>query len=161
MNGGQIMIRMILAVAIVISASLVGLSLSARLSRRIKVLKDFQELMARAQTRLRFSGDTLSAAFNDNVFQFTFQEQKSFCEQWSDLVSGFRQLLSKEELEILSRFSDGIGEGDLTSQIARVEQYRVMIADCERSVREDYGTKARLYRTLSFSTGLVIALLLL
>ena len=161
MNGGRIMLRTIPAIAVVICAALIGLSLSSRIIRRTKVLEQFSALLRQAHTRLSYTSETLSSAFNDNAFSYRFSEHDSFKTQWRSLVSAHRQEINHEDADVLTAFANGIGEGDLNAQLSHIKLYQALIDDRVRASREEYDVKARLYRTLSVSAGLVIAMILI
>ena len=154
-------VKTLLSVIVVIAASAVGLSLSSRLTQREMTLRRFQMLLYHGEMKLRCGGETLSNAFSDNTFGIIFHERVSFTDQWRSFVSGYRNKITRGDADILYGFADGIGEGDLDAQLQRVELYRSLVDECIHDARDAFERKAKLYRTLSFSTGLVIALILI
>jgi len=155
------MLRTFPAIVVVICAALIGMSLSSRILRREKILIQFSAMLRQAHTRLSYTGGTLSSAFNDNGFGFCFSDHESFNVQWRALVSGCQAELRRRDADILIAFANEIGEGDLNAQLSHIALYQKLTEERSLAAREEYDTKARLYRTLSFSAGLVIAMILI
>ena len=70
-------------------------------------------------------------------------------------------LVSAESRGILQEFADGCGRTDLEGQQVHVAYYRNLLTAQEEEARRTYAEKGRVYRTLGFTAGVAVALLLI
>jgi stage III sporulation protein AB len=155
------MLRAVAALAILCCAVAVGYHLTARLSERVRILGEFRILLDTAASRMRCTRGELSAIFSDNFADYAFSRERPFKEQWPQMVARFHTVLNKKDCQVLADFSNGMGAGDLESQLRHIDLYQELLNERLEDAKKDREDKAGLYRVLPFSLGLTLAILLL
>ena len=87
----------------------------------------------------------------------------SLHESWSNALNSTSALygLSNEEKSIIIQFGSKLGSTDVQGQTEHCNYFKNLFESKANSLKEDYTTKAKLYRTLGFFSGLAISLVIL
>lgn len=155
------MLRFIPALVIMAVSILIGWSLSLRLSRRASVLGDYIALLDTAADRMSYTGDHLAAVFSENFADYHFDPSLPFGGQWERMTENFRDVLTGEDREVLSRFAREAGCGDMQAELNHIRLYQTLLRDRLDDAREACAKKSALYRILPFSIGLAVTILIL
>ena len=155
------MLRAAVAIAILSASIAVGYHFTARLSERVRIIGDFLTLFDTAASRMQYTRDELYSVFSDSFTGYVFDRERSFASQWAEMISAYRGVVNQEDYRILSDFADELGAGDLPSQLDRLSLYKSLLSERFEDAKKDRENKAKLYRTLPFSAGLTLVILLL
>ncbi|MBQ3417705.1 MAG: stage III sporulation protein AB [Ruminococcus sp.] len=151
------MFKLILSVMITLSALFIGQSMSSRLYRRRETISLFIRNLHTAKVRLNYDNATIYELFDD----FTFERDKPFLPQWNTLISGYKAVLRKKDIDLLSEFANSLGSSDRESQIKHMDLYITLLEHQLQDAQNDIIKKAKLYRVLGFSAGVTLSLMLI
>lgn len=155
------MLRFLSALAVTASSIAIGFSLSLRLSRRGAVLGDYIALLDTAADRMTYTAGNLAAVFSDNFAGVAFDPERPFADQWEAMAARYRDVLRREDIAVLEAFADGLGRGDLQTELNHIRLYQSLLRERMAQAGEDCRKKGSLYRILPFSIGLVLTILIL
>ena len=155
------MFRFFPSLIIMAVSILIGCSLSLRLSRRSAVLGSFISLLDTAADRMSYTGESLAAVFADNFAGFSFDPSRPFAAQWSAMCAAYRDVLKQEDREVLCRFGEDAGRGDMEAELHHIRLYQGLLRERLDDAREACAKKSSLYRILPFSVGLAATILIL
>jgi len=155
------MTGMLISILIVILSAVVGHYLCLKLYKRRDTLSEFDRLFDEAANRMCYTYGSLAEVFNSNFAGFKFDAKEPFASQWYALVQRYSDTLSDDDKRILTEFSTEIGDGDLSAQLKRIRLYQSLIKERQKSASDEVNLKAKLYRAIPFSVGLVIAILII
>lgn len=155
------MFKILLCMVVIACSTTVGFSCSSKLYERKKILENFTLLLKNYSTQIRYNSPCLSTVFADNFMNYTFCDDKPFCEQWMQMLKLYSKVLSKDDIRLLSDFSKTVGTADEQSEQKNIEMYTKLLQTNIEKAKDDIAQKSKLYRTLGLSLGLVIAILLI
>ena len=69
--------------------------------------------------------------------------------------------LNDEENETIGRFFYSLGKYDVHNQIKQIEEFKEYMASAMRKYEEEYKSKSKIFISVGFSFGTVIALVLI
>lgn len=155
------MFKIILCMIVVICSTMVGYSYSMKLQKRKKVLGSFVLELKKCSAQIRYSCRSLSSIFVDNFMNVVFTDEEPFEVQWNEMLKNYQKILDDEDVNILSEFAKILGTSDVTTEITNIDMYvemlQLRIADADNNIL----LKGKLYKTLGFSLGLTIAILMI
>lgn len=164
------MTRFFLSLILVILTTLVGYSFSLRLHNRKEVLLSLVESFEKMKNLISFSGydiDRVILLSFSGVPGFDFDSSessaKSLSERWEESVKSFireAKLRTCDE-EVLLRFGERLGVTDTEGQLNNCELYIGLLKELHISAKEEVENKSKLLRVMGFSSGALIALLIL
>lgn len=155
------MIKLILCMIVVVCSTMVGYSCSSKLYERKKILENFVLLLKNYSTQIRYNSPDLSTIFADNFMNYTFCDDKPFGHQWTQMLTGYKKVLTKEDISLLTEFSKTVGTSDELGEQRNIDMYIELISANIEKASDDITQKSKLYRTLGLSLGLVVAILLI
>lgn len=154
-------VKLVLCTGIVISGALIGLHYSVKLTSRLDILQEFSVLFNMAAAKIEYSSGDLCEVFSDNFAGYEFIRGAAFYEQWECFVDSFKDNLSEHDSAVLKEFGSKLGLGDTDNQINHIRLYSKLTEECIAQAREDISSKAKLYRTIPVSVGVVISILII
>lgn len=166
------LIKIIGSVIIVTACTFVGVELSKELMGRVKVLEEWLHALMQIQNYICYTKMPLADIYEQleksegevsGFFARVRQNldlERSTGALWKLELEGVHYL-SKEDKEILSQLSETLGQSDSESQVSQIEltQNRLVQNLCD--AKERAKRDAKMYRALSFFTGVGIAILLI
>ena len=165
------MIKLILAVAVVTSATLVGNSFSLKLSNRRKTLESVVKAISRMKTLICFgSFDTTRVVEDclcDNEFPLLdIEDTDNTADFTTTLINAIENIsptfsLNKSDKKLLSEFGLQLGATDVTGQVAHTELYSQLFTQRLEQAKIQETQKSKLYRILGFSLGCAITLMVI
>ena len=155
------MLRAAVAIAILAACVAVGFHLTSRLSERVRIISGFLTLLDTAASRMQYTCDDLCTVFSDSFTGYVFDRDRPFSAQWLEMIAAYRGVLNRNDIQVLSEFSDELGAGDLDAQLNHLSLYKTLLSERLSDARKEQENKAKLYRVLPFSVGLTFAILLL
>ena len=153
--------RLILCSVIVAASLVVGYRLSSKLGRRKKLLSDFITMLDEADSRIRYTSESLASVFNNSFTGYSFSCEKPFFEQWTGMLEEYKGIMKDDDIDILKSFGKELGSSDIEAQQKHIALYKKMLSERFDSAREDYENKSRLYFLLPFCAGLALAVFLI
>ena len=163
-------IKLLLSLVLIISATLIGNSFSSKLTTRRKTLSLIHNAINRIKTLICFGGmDTYRVVeecfcgsefplLESTIFTNNFEYDKAFEESVRKINRSFS--LTKSDKDLLNQFGVHLGSTDVTGQIAHTELYAQIFAERLSYAKEQESQKSKLYRVLGFSLGCAISLLI-
>lgn len=164
------MIKLLLSLILIVSASFIGNTFSLKLTNRRKTLSSIVAAISRIKTLICFGGmDTrrvVEECLCTEEFPLIYADDlslessydKAFEKSVSKISSSFS--LTKGDKELLAQFGSQLGSTDVTGQIAHAELYAQLFTERLNFVKEQENAKSKLYRVLGFSFGCAISLLI-
>lgn len=164
------MIKLILTLTLIVSASFVGNSFSQRLINRRKTLTKLLGAISHAKTLICFGGAEVSAVIEESFCNDGFklldfkssQAQLPYDKAFADSVNKIssKYALTKSDKELLIQFGVNLGSTDVTGQVAHTELYAQLFTERLCYVKEQELSKSKLYRILGFSFGCLVSLII-
>ena len=155
------MIKLFLCILILFCGAVIGLHLSQRLIRRKDILTQFEVLFHRALIRIEYNAGDLCEVFSDNFADVDFEHTIPFDVQWRRFIESFSYILTKDDIRMLLAFTDGLGAADCDSQRQHISLYREMLKEHIEQAQDEIGKKAKMYRIIPLSVGMVISLMVI
>ena len=115
--------------------------------------------MSRALKEAAGSAGTAAEIFLGAGANMTAADGVTAEEAWRKAVS--ISPIAKEDKALLLPAGDGLGAGDIDSQLRSLELARLRLAEAEQKAGEESARYGRVWRTMGWSCGAVLALLLL
>lgn len=164
------MIKLVLSLVLIFSASLIGNTFSQRLTNRRKTLSSIVGAIGRIKTLICFGGIDTRRVVEDCLCADDFplmnaedlSSESSYDKAFEKCVAKISNSfsLTKSDKELLCNFGSQLGCTDVTGQIAHTELYSELFTERLNFVKEQERCKAKLYRVLGFSLGCAITLLI-
>lgn len=163
------MFKLIFALVVIVSSSLIGNSFSVKLTNRRKTLSEIVNSINKAKTLICFGGmDTkrvVQECFCSEDFMLLDKdmlENERFDISFETSVRKINPAfsLTKADQELLLQFGTKLGMTDVTGQVAHTELYAQLFSERLSQVKTQENEKSRLYRILGFSVGSAISLLI-
>lgn len=165
------MLKILLCLVVVASATMVGNWFSVKISRRTKELLAIVEILVKIKNYISFEQseiqrvvcESFKSAYGFDNFKQQCEGTEDFSKWWQEEVCKLSgtTALNKEDISLLMRFGDKLGVTDLQGQISNCDLYIRLFAERQRSAAESECRNVRLYRVLGFSTGCTVTLMLL
>lgn len=163
------MVKLIFALVVIVSSSLLGNSFSVSLTNRRKTIDSILGAVNKAKTLICFGGmDTkrvVEECFCTESFPLLNKDDLNaeefdiaFKRSVSNISPSFA--LKKSDKELLVGFGSELGTTDVTGQVAHTQLYSELFSDRLRQVKIQENEKSRLYRILGFSVGSAVSLLI-
>lgn len=163
------MFKLIFALVVIVSSSLIGNSFSVKLTNRRKTLSEIVNSINKGKTLICFGGmDTkrvVQECFCSEDFMLLDKdmlENERFDISFENSVRKINPAfsLTKADKELLLQFGTKLGMTDVTGQVAHTELYAQLFSERLSQVKTQENEKTRLYRILGFSVGSAISLLI-
>lgn len=155
------MIKLFLCILILFCGAVIGLHFSQRLTRRKDILTEFDVLFHRAMIGIEYNAGDLCEVFSDNFAEFEFEHTIPFQVQWTRFIDSFSYALSKDDTRMLLSFTNELGAADCESQKQHISLYSELLREHIAKAQEDIRTKAKMYRIIPLSVGMVISLMVI
>jgi len=165
-----------LCILIVVSCFGAGMVKALEFSYRHRQLREIHRSFKRLQTEIQYVRETLPillerlaeeengllAAFYNDVCESLKKGEKSFYECWDASVSNIysNSSLLKEDKEILRQLGQELGKSDLQGQKSAFERFFSRLEEQIKESEEVKKKKGKMYQSLGFYGGILIALLL-
>lgn len=158
------MVKLICAIIIIISCSYVGMKMSGELSGRVKNLKDILWIVGKIEgyiTALKMPAQEIYQSFAEEkgsigqMFK-SINEGNSF-EKELNLFSS----LTEGDRKIALDFFNSIGSFDYERQLDQAMLTQELLREQLNLAKTDFSDNSKVYRAMSFFTGVVIAILLI
>ncbi len=154
-------IKLILCIVILFCGAVIGIHLSQKLIRRRDILTQFDLLFHTALIRMEYNAGDLCEVFADNFAGFVFEHTIPFDIQWHRFIDGFTYVLSKEDIEMLRSFTKDLGAADVDSQRQHITLFGELLKEHISQAQDDIQKKAKMYRIIPLSVGMVISLMVI
>ena len=165
--------KMIGCIFLIISTTAVGFYLSTVLKRRMILFNQLALFTTNLSTAIRYSGmeiyillqqeyKNINIPFISDVIK-NLENGYSLSESWNKSLDSLptEYGLSSEDKSIIMQFGCKLGATDIEGQTEHCNYFKNIFQNKAELLKEDYTTKAKLYRTLGFFSGLAIALMIL
>ena len=155
------MIKLMLCIVILFCGAVIGIHLSQRLTRRRDILTQLEVLFHSALIRIEYNAGDLCEVFSDNFADFSFVHTIPFDIQWRRFIDGFSYVLSKEDIKMLRSFTNNLGAADIDSQRQHIALFSELLKKHINEAQDDIQKKAKMYRIIPLSVGMVISLMVI
>lgn len=164
------MIKLILSLVLIISATLVGNSFSVKLRTRSQTLNSIILALTKIKTMLCFGSFETKRILEDSFCSYEFQiidkeflKASEFCfDSIESIVYKIpkRFSLNGADKDLLRDFISGLGSTDVSGQVAHTELYLSLFSERYKESKAKETDKSKLYRIMGFSFGSAISLLI-
>lgn len=148
-----------------------GCSMSKKLYTRRDFLKSFIVFLSALATNIRYNSSdiytlTRLSAHSSGLEIMSLDDLEDgspFEEQWEHrvAVACSKKQLSKVDRELMLEFGSQLGKTDTQGQLSHLELYKTVFAKQLSSAEEEISKKSKLYKTMGFFVGSVIALMMI
>ena len=170
------MFKVVLLLLLIASCGSMGLLKASTYSRRVRELNDIRSLLHQISMEINFRREPLPVIFR-NMTQnnshhinhlmavcIKYMEEKiPFEKCWNTAINDVYKdsCLNKEDLYILNELGNQLGKSNVTGQenAIKLTEEKLMYQISQAS--ESRKTKGKMYGSLGFSVGLVIAVILI
>ena len=152
---------------ILVCCTLTGFYFSYRLKIRLRCLGNIIDLMSRLGTNMRYFGgdvfELVKISSPSFLIGFFDNDISPFGAYWERAVGGMAKtcFLKRDEADSLVEFGRLLGTTDVEGQLCHIGIYKGVFSAARDNLREEYKTKARLYKSLGFFAGATLALSLI
>ncbi len=163
-------VKILGAIAIITSCTMLGFELSSHLIKRVRTLEVWQQVLRRMSGMVEYAKMPLYEMYE--IFAEEKGEVGAFfssllkcggettLKSWKKNMGGMRWL-SKPDTEILLNLAKGLGKGDTDTQIKDIEFAISGISSALGQAKEISARDAKMYRSISFFAGVTVAILLI
>ncbi len=163
------LVKILGALAIVVSCSMVGFELSSQLTKRVKILELWEEALRKMQSYIEYAKMPLYEIYENlagdetAVAQFfktlTERRGESTSKSWKKTLAQ-ANYITKKDKEILQNLAGSLGVGDYETQLKDIDFTLKNIRGAIEQAQAISLRDAKLYRSISFFAGVTIAILL-
>ena len=165
--------KIIGCILLIASTTAVGFYLSMLLKEKIMLFNMLTLLTVNLSTAIRYNGADISSLLKyasiSNKFPMlddiinSLENGDTLSDSWSLAVSKATPIykLSKEDTTIITQFGHSLGTTDVDGQIEHLCYYKNIFQNKAKILESDYSTKARVYKSLGFFSGMAIALVII
>ena len=152
---------------ILLCCTLCGFYCSYKLSLKLNFLNSLIDFLSRLETNIRYFGDDvfklISLSAPSSLSEYFLEKKTPFNTYWDNAVQKLTKAysISSEIKHNLTEFGRMLGSTDVEGQIKHIGVYKSVFTTSLDNFQKEYKTKARLYKTLGFFAGAVLALLIL
>ena len=147
------MLKAVGVIVLIAACTAIGFKRSENLRVRHKKLSRFSVLLQDISDGIRTGAELCNLFKEENALELATFEKLT--------PEARPEGLSAKDIELLNNFFEGLGMGDVASQITRCETYLELIKKQEKEAAEQVKAKAGLYSRLGFFAGLFIAVMLI
>lgn len=154
------MIKAFLCLFLVCSSSFVGCFYSHKLYKRKEILLMFSRELCESIQRIRYERKTLADVFSYKFSGFAFSSDKSFSEQWCDMLKNYEKFLKNDDLNLLVDCGEKLGKSDIYGEEDNINLSLNLIKSKIKESENEIEKKSKLYRTLGLCSGIAVSILL-
>lgn len=170
------MLKMLGLFCLFLSCTLLGVSKSSNLRRRLELLEELRRVLLLLAGEIRCVRSPLPEAFRrigtkaaapyDTFLKRVANDmegdsKKPFFVIFQEALEVFQDVpLSKEDRALLRELGQQLGYLDVQMQLKTLELYEEMVKEAIRKAAGEYGQKARMYRYLGVLLGVFLVVLL-
>lgn len=152
---------------ILLCCTLCGFYYSYKLRSKLSFYNSLIDFLSRLSTNIRYFGDDvyklISLSAPSLLSEYFNQKKTPFVTYWNSAVQELTKVygLSSEVSGNLTEFGKILGATDVDGQLKHIGIYNSLFTTERDNFQKDCKTKGRLYKTLGFFAGAVLALLIL
>lgn len=171
------MLVKICGTVLVITASCgIGFSKTAELKERVKYLGNMRNAITILENEICFSQTVILSAFEkisstaQEPIKQLFEEAKNLIAEsngdaiatvWKTAVDKLSNSFHKDDIFVLTEFSECLGEYDVEGQVKSLKHYALKLTQAEDGAKEIYEKNKRLYKSLGLYIGILISAILI
>ncbi len=155
------MFKLLLCIVFIVSSTVVGFSYSNKLYKRKTTLEEFVIALTNCSTQMRYTSHSLSQIFSHSFVNYSFCDSLPFAPQWTEMLSGYSNILTRDDISVLSNFSQTLGTSDTLGEQNNIEMYIELLRKNIADAQNDIEQKSKLYKTLGLSLGLLVSILII
>lgn len=170
------MLKGILCLILICGCGGLGILKAQTYKQRLEELTDLQDMLGMIQTEMHYRKDPLPtvfgriSAYKDNRAMellwdcsLTMKDSLDIKQCWENSMEYAYQgsSLKKEDLAIVQDLGLQLGKSDIQGQAAMFSMMKTKLEIQIQEALKEKETKGKMYRSLGFSIGIVIAILLI
>ena len=166
------MLKLFGILAIIVSTSLIGVSMSDKLKKRVKELNLINYMLDEISVLIRYKAITVyeiveslkqNQMYNDLGFITGFEcdIKTPFYTAWDKSVSNMQSELTPYDKKLLKSFGNSLGTSDISGQLSSIEVFKSDFSKLEKEAAALYEKKSKLYRSLGLLGGMFVSIMLI
>ncbi|RKJ39622.1 hypothetical protein D7X94_11715 [Acutalibacter sp. 1XD8-33] len=157
--------RLLGGILLVLSGLCWGLGEAGRLSRRARLLTEFQQLMQALRTEISYSSRPLGEIISKSESRFCREaaDRPEFRRNPAEALArtGEELLRNPKDRQLFRDFAQGLGASDTQGQIEHLRLHMALGEENLREAREECREKRRLYIALGLFGGLAACIVVM
>ncbi len=168
-----IIIKFILAIAVIICSTKIGILISKKYVYRLEELNEFKNCFQIIENKIKYTYEPLEEIFKQisniaqyNIGDFFFNISKNIKENgaekaWNDEVDNSELFLKKEDKDVLKEFSVLLGKTNKEGQLNQIKFINTLV---ERQISRAVSEREKnenIYKKLGIILGTVLVIVLI
>lgn len=157
------MMKLLGGILLVLSGLCWGLGEAGRLSRRVRLLTEFQQLMQALRTEIAYSSRPLGEMLSGRDCRFcrAAADRPEFGWNPAEALAraGEELLQTPKDRRLFQDFAQGLGSSGSQGQLEHLELHMALAEENLKEAREECREKRRLYIALGLFGGLTVCIL--
>ena len=165
-------IKFVLLLVILFISMFIGISISKKYNYRVNQLIEMQRALNIFEEKIKFTYETIPDVFTDiaksssleigEIFENAAQKMKVMTagEAWEVALENSNTKFTKDDLEVLNGLAKTLGRTDLDGQVSEIRLTKKLIDTKIKEAENIRNKNAKLYKTLGWTSGLAIVIVL-
>ena len=167
----MILVKLSIFILIIMITTRLGFLKVNLFKTRLEELQKFKSALAFMKTKIEFTYDPIKNIFEDisavvyenkeNVFSSIKQNTNDFFKEWEKGILIYKDVLKKEDIQIIRNFGKILGKTDKNGQISEIDLCAQLIDKQIKDAEKILLKNEKLYKTLGVTSGISICIILI
>ena len=167
----MILVKLSIFILIIMITTRLGFLKVNLFKTRLEELQKFKSALAFMKTKIEFTYDPIKNIFEDisavvyenkeNVFSSIKQNTNDFFKEWEKGILIYKDVLKKEDIQIIRNFGKMLGKTDKNGQISEIDLCAQLIDKQIKDAKKILLKNEKLYKTLGVTSGISICIILI
>ena len=167
----MILVKLSIFILIIMITTRLGFLKVNLFKTRVEELQKFKSALVFMKTKIEFTYDPIKNIFEDisavvyenkeNVFSSIKQNTNDFFKEWEKGILIYKDVLKKEDIQIIRNFGKMLGKTDKNGQISEIDLCAQLIDKQIKDAEKILLKNEKLYKTLGVTSGISICIILI
>lgn len=167
----MILVKLSIFILIIMITTRLGFLKVNLFKTRLEELQKFKSGLVFMKTKIEFTYDPIKNIFEDisavvyenkeNVFSSIKQNTNDFFKEWEKGILIYKDVLKKEDIQIIRNFGKMLGKTDKNGQISEIDLCLELIDKQIKDAEKILLKNEKLYKTLGVTSGISICIILI
>ena len=167
----MILVKLSIFILIIMITTRLGFLKVNLFKTRFEELQKFKSELMFMKTKIEFNYDPIKNIFEDisavvyenkeNVFCSIKQNTNDFFKEWEKGILIYKDVLKKEDIQIIRNFGKMLGKTDKNGQISEIDLCVELIDKQIKDAEKILLKNEKLYKTLGVTSGISICIILI